>query len=286
MAPRKPIGHLLVEAGIISAKTLERVLEVQKGSGKRLGALLRDMGIVTEEEIVEALARQYNLKTIRNFADHKFPKELLALVPCSLALAKLIFPLKQYDGMLAIATLDPLDHATFDYLADKTGMHIYLALATREEIFAAIRKHYLGGKWAKSGRQKILLVDSSPIVTKYLEVPLVREGYEVLVANDGVEGLKLAFSSPPDLIVCDLIMPGMDGYNFLHAVKAHPEMAEIPVILMASKAPVEEEHRALEAGFVDFIGKPAMPVRVLARIKMAFRMVEEQRQMFSKVENR
>ena len=77
-----------MDAGIISVKTLERALKIQKGSGKRLGALLRDMGIVTEEEVAEALASQFNLKTVRNFADHPFPKDLLDLVPAQMALDK------------------------------------------------------------------------------------------------------------------------------------------------------------------------------------------------------
>src|SRR6266567_3747335 len=100
MASRIQIGNLLVEAGIISVKTLERALQLQKGSGKRLGMLLREMGIVTEEEVLEALARQCNLRTVRNFAGHDFPKALLDLVPARLALEKLIFPLKQHERML------------------------------------------------------------------------------------------------------------------------------------------------------------------------------------------
>jgi len=286
MSSKKQIGKLLVEAGIISAKTLERALEAQRGSGKRLGVLLREMGIVTEEEIVDALALQFDLKRIRSFADHQFPKELLDLVPCSVAMEKLVFPLKAHQGTLAIAAVDPMDHATFDYLAGKTGMKIYLAIATAEDILAAIEKHYPGGSRVEEGSKKILLIDPSPIVTNFLKGAIEHEGYELFVANDGVEGLKLAFSSRPNLIICDLMMPHMDGYNFLHAITAHPDTAEVPVILMASKGAAEEEHRALEAGFIDFIAKPAMPLRVLSRIKMAFKLAEERRQMLSHVENR
>lgn len=270
MASRVHIGDLLVKAGIISVKTLERALEVQKGSsGKRLGTLLREMGIVTEEEVLEALARQCRLRTVRNFAGNIFPKALLDLVPARLALEKLVFPLKQHEGMLAIATLDPFDRATFDYLAEKTGMKIYLALATREEIVTAIRRHYLVGKWATSGKRTILLMDPSPVVTQFLQQPLEREGYGVLVAHDGIEGLKLAFSSHPDLILCEQTMPRMDGYTFMQALKAHPETTAVPVILLSANLSAEEEHRALKAGFADFIGKPAMPIRVLVRIKRA-----------------
>jgi CheY-like chemotaxis protein len=269
MASRIQIGNLLVEAGIISVKTLERALQLQKGSGKRLGTLLRDMGIVTEEEVLAALARQCNLRTVRNFAEQSFPKALLDLVPAHLALEKLIFPLKQFERMLAIATLDPFDQPTFDSLAEKTGMGIYLALSTRDNIVAAIKKHYIVGKWAAGGRQRVLLIDPSPVVTQFLQTPLEKEGYEVLIANDGIEGLKLAFSLHPDLILCDLMMPRMDGYTFMHAVKTHPETTHIPMILLSAKISTEEEDHALKAGFAGFIGKPAMPIRVLFKIKKA-----------------
>ncbi len=279
MATKNQIGNLLVEAGIISVKTLERALEMQRGSGKRLGALLKEMGLVTEEEVIEALARQCDLRTARNFADLSYPKELLDLVPAKLAVEKLIFPLKHHDRMLSIATLDPFDRDTLDNLAKETGMEVHLALATRDDIFAAIRKHYLKGKLVKGSRQKILLLDPSPVVTSFLRGELEKEGYEVFVAYDGVDGLKLAFSHHPDIVVCDLAIPRMDGYHFMHALKAHPDMTDIPVILMSAKTSTEEEHRALKAGFVDFIGKPAMPIRVLAKIQKAFTVAERGRRV-------
>lgn len=277
-AAKNPIGNLLVKAGIISVKTLERALEMQKKSGKRLGALLSDMGLVNEEEVLDALARQCNLRTIRNFAQQDFPKELFQLVPARLALEKLIFPLKHHQGMLAIATLDPFDLDTFNSLATRTGMKIYLALATRDDIFAAIREHYHVGKWATGGRKKILLIEPSRVVTDLLQAPLQKEGYEVLVAHDGVEGLKLAFTRHPDLILCDLGMPRMDGYMFMHALQAHPETTTIPVILMSSRVSTEEDHRALKAGFVDVIGKPAMPIRVIVCVKRALAFTDNKQQ--------
>lgn len=277
MASKNQIGELLVKAGIISVKTLERALEMQKGSGKRLGTLLKEMGIVTEEEVIEALARQCNLQTVRGFAEHPFPKELLDLVPAQLAVEKLIFPLKHLDGVLTIATLDPFDRDTFDRLEKETGIQVHLALATRDDIFMAIRKHYLKGSPVKGSRQKVLLLDPSPVVTSFLRGNLENEGYEVIAAYDGIDGLKLAFSRHPDIVVCDQMMPRMDGYHFMNALKAHPEMTDIPVILMSAKNSTEEEHRALKAGFVDFVGKPAMPIRVLAKIQKAFAVAKSAR---------
>ena len=272
MASRMQIGNLLVEAGIISVKTLERSLEMQKGSGKRLGSLLREMGIVTEEEVLEALGKQCQLRLVRKFANMSFPKDLLDYIPARLALEKLIFPLKAYQDMLAVATLDPFDRDTFEYLARQTGMKIHPVLATRDDIVAAIRKHYPVGRWAVGGRQHIVLIDPSPIVANLLKPPLEKEGYQVSVCHDGIDGLKLAFACRPDLIVCDLVMPRMDGYMFMFALQAHPATINIPVVLMSSKNSAEEEHRARKAGFFDVIVKPVTPVRLQVSIKKALAM--------------
>jgi CheY-like chemotaxis protein len=267
MESRKQIGNLLVDAGIISVKTLERALKIQKGSGKRLGELLREMGIVTDEEVTEALACQLKLRTVKNFADLAFPDDLLDLVPASMAFEKLIFPLKYYDRTLAIATFDPFDNETFTQLARKTGMRIYLVLSTKEDITAAVEKHYRLRERVAIHKQRILLIDDSPVFAKVLSTALTKEGYEVLVTEDGIEGLKLALSHHPDLILCDLFMPRMDGYNFIMAVRNCNEIAKIPVILVTSKASMEEENHALKAGFIDFIGKPILPAKIIARVQ-------------------
>ena len=270
MYTKMRIGNLLVEAGIISVKTLERALAKQKGTGKRLGSLLKEMGIVTEEEVIEALARQCNLKIVRNFARQQFPKELFELVPQQLAKEKLIFPLKRYDVILAVAILDPFDTATIKTLTETTGMRIYPVLATRDEICSAIEVHYGRGKCDNSNGEKILIVDPSQVIAKMYESALVREGYDVLLATDGIAGLKIAFISRPDLILCDRMITRMDSLNFMHALKAHPETSSIPVILMSSKLSHEEEKNAQRTGFVDFIGKPATPMHLVGRVKRLF----------------
>jgi CheY-like chemotaxis protein len=271
---KKQIGNLLVEAGIISLKTLERSLEAQKGSGKRLGSLLREMGIVTEEEVLLALARQCNLRVIKSFAQQTFAKELLDLVPARLALEKLLFPLKAYRKMLAVATLDPFDRDTFGLLEQRTGMEIHPVLATRDNLLAAIRRHYPVGRWAVGGRQNIVVIDPSPMVAVLLRSPLEKEGYQVSVCHDGIDGLKIVYSCPPNLIICDQSIPRMDSYMFLNALKSHPDTMNIPVILMSTKYSDEEEHRARKAGFFDIIVKPVMPVRVLVSVKRALVMAD------------
>ena len=94
MATKNQIGNLLVGAGIIYVKTLERALELQQGSGKRLGKLLRDMGIVTEQEVIEALARQLQSEDSQEFCRSAVPEGVAGPCSCSNVPGENDFPLK------------------------------------------------------------------------------------------------------------------------------------------------------------------------------------------------
>jgi CheY-like chemotaxis protein len=263
MALNNRIGDLLVEAGIITVKTLMRALEMQRESDKRLGVLLMELKIVTEVEVLEALAQQCGLKIVRNFAGRSFYGGLLKLVPHRLAMSKIIFPLKLNRETLTIATLDPFDHETFALLAEKNGLNIHRRLATRDDILDAIHNHYAMDPRMHSNRKKILVVDPSPIITRYLQSNLEKHDFEVQAAHDGIAGLKSAYFHHPDLVICDLKMPRMDAYMYLFALKAHPDLTRTPVILMAARADSAEEQQALNSGFADFISKPTLPGRVI-----------------------
>jgi len=271
---KKHVGELLVEAGIITVKTLERALKRQQGTGKRLGIIFEEMGVITQDELMQALARQFDYKTVTGIATHSFPRNLLDLVPEDLAVQKLVFPLKKQGGVLALAINDPFDVDTLDFLAKKTSLKIVPVLATRNDILEAVKHHYLKGESAQARALSVLVVDDSPSVTAIIESALKKEGYHVLTASDGVEGLKVAFSEIPNLIICDAVMPRMDGFALMRAIKANPATQEIPMILLTSKASPEEEHRALKSGFHDFIAKPVMTVRVVSRVKRAFDIMQ------------
>ncbi|KIE42744.1 MULTISPECIES: response regulator [Geobacter] len=274
MSDKKQLGDLLVDAGIITVKTLERALDRQKGSGKRLGQILEEMGVINGDELIDALSKQFAFKTVRDFADYAFPPELLALVPQDIAVQKQVFPIKQKDNMLALAINDPFDVETIDFLGKKNGVQIIPVLATRQELLTAIEKHYLHGKAKDSQRQKILVVEDTPPVATIIQVALHKEGYDVLLAGDGVEGLKTAVAEKPDLIICDSVMPRMDGFSLMRAVRANPLIADTPMILLTSKATGEDEQRALEAGFIDFIAKPVQPIRIVTRVRRAFDLLK------------
>jgi CheY-like chemotaxis protein len=274
MTVRKQLGDLLVEAGIITNKTLERALERQKGGHRLLGVVLEEMGVITDQELVDAVAKQFGFKTARNIATQTFPADLLYLVPEDLAVQKIVFPLRRKDNMLAIAVTDPFDKDTFDYLAKRTSLQIIPVLACRTDILEAIRKNYLRGKVMAVDRPKVLVVDDSQSIATIIQVALQKEGYEVVAGYDGIEGLKLAIAEKPDLIICDAVMPRMDAYGLMRALKADPATARIPMILVTSRASVEDEQKALEAGFLDFIAKPIQPIRIVARVKRAFELMK------------
>lgn len=269
----KHLGDILVGADIISNKTLERALIRQKLENKRLGVVLEEMGVITEDELVDALSKQFNFKTIKDFVGHSYSKELLELLPSDFAMKKLVFPLKQKDTMLAVAITDPFDVETIEMLSRITGFQIVPVLTTRKEILEAISVHYLKSS-SKSGEAILVVEDSAPVAT-LIQITLVKAGYSVLLASDGLEGLKAAISERPQLIITDSVMPRMDGFGLLRAIKANPMTAEIPVIMLTSKASIEEEQKALEFGFSDFIPKPVQPLRVVSRVKHVLGMAKK-----------
>lgn len=274
----KHLGDILVEAEIISNKTLEKALIRQKAGKQRLGEVLEEMGVISEDELAEALGAQFNFKTIKNFIDRSFTQELLDLLPSEFAMKKLVFPLKQKDSMLAVAITDPFDMETMEMLSRITGFQIIPVISTRREILDAISKYYLKSTVRPDNRDTILIVeDSSPIAT-VIQVALIKEGFSVIIAADGLEGLKQAITERPQLVITDLTMPRMDGFGLLRALKANPMTSAIPVIMLTSKASSEEEQKALEFGFIDFIPKPVQPVRVVARVKRALELTRKYKQ--------
>jgi len=113
----------------------------------------------------------------------------------------------------------------------------------------------------------ILIVDDSPENLLVLN-DLLRPHYRVLAADSGETGLRLAASQPPpDLILLDVMMPGLDGYAVLAQLQQNPGTSEIPVIFVTAMANAQDEERGLALGAADYISKPIKPAVVLARVR-------------------
>jgi CheY-like chemotaxis protein/nitrogen-specific signal transduction histidine kinase len=118
-----------------------------------------------------------------------------------------------------------------------------------------------------TARATILVVDDTPDNLTLMS-NLLKDTYKVKIANSGEKALKIAASdSPPDLILLDIMMPGMDGYEVCERLKKNPETADIPVIFLTAKGETRDQKDGLELGAVDYITKPINPPIVLARVK-------------------
>jgi putative two-component system response regulator len=116
-------------------------------------------------------------------------------------------------------------------------------------------------------KQIVLIVDDTPENLRVLGDMLEYDGYEVLIATNGPDALETAHAAPsPDLILLDIMMPGMDGYEVCRRLKADPEMMKIPVIFISALGMAEQKMQAFSEGAVDYITKPFQAEEVLARV--------------------
>lgn len=118
-----------------------------------------------------------------------------------------------------------------------------------------------------AGTRTILIVDDTPANLGVIVDQLEDEGLQVSVAQGGEEALKRALFVQPDLILLDVMMPGMDGFETCHHLKAKPETRDIPVIFMTALADIHDKVRAFAAGGVDYVSKPFQIEELLARVR-------------------
>ena len=117
---------------------------------------------------------------------------------------------------------------------------------------------------AHSGR--LLVVDDQPANLKAVSALLARHGYEVATATQGEQALDLADATPPDLLLLDMMMPGMNGFELLAELRKRPALQQVPVIFLTAAQDRELLLRAFAAGAVDYVTKPFFPEELLARV--------------------
>jgi diguanylate cyclase (GGDEF)-like protein len=117
-----------------------------------------------------------------------------------------------------------------------------------------------------NGKPKLLLVDDQPINIQVLH-PIFAADFQVFMATSGAQALAVCKSNPPDLVLLDIVMPGMDGFEVCTRLKADELTRNIPVIFVTAHTDAEQETHGLDVGAVDFISKPVNPAVVRARVK-------------------
>lgn len=124
----------------------------------------------------------------------------------------------------------------------------------------------MGGAVANMS-SKVLVVDDEPDVVTFIERTLKSEGFEVACAYDGIGALDLVSSEKPDLILLDIMMPMMSGYEVCEQIKANPETQHIPVICLSSAHTPDARAQSLRVGALTLITKPFMPAELIAQVK-------------------
>ncbi|MGZ8437311.1 MAG: response regulator [Candidatus Limnocylindrales bacterium] len=115
---------------------------------------------------------------------------------------------------------------------------------------------------------KILVVDDDLNVQRSLEYTLKQEGYDVVLASDGAEGFRLYTAESPDLVLLDVMLPKLDGYQVAEKIRAEEAGSRhVPIIMLTAEREVEQKVRGLRAGADDYLIKPFHPAELLARIK-------------------
>ncbi|MCE1246130.1 MAG: diguanylate cyclase [Firmicutes bacterium] len=127
--------------------------------------------------------------------------------------------------------------------------------------------------------EKILIVDDMAVNVEYLKKTVSDWGYEAFVAYKGLQALKVAQESKPDLVLLDVMMPDLTGYEVCRALKINPETAGIPVIFLTAKGEIFDRIEGLDVGAHDYVAKPFHPEELKARIRNAIRHKEEKEKL-------
>lgn len=113
---------------------------------------------------------------------------------------------------------------------------------------------------------KILIVDDEPEILRALTMRLEAAGYEIITAGNGYDATKMASKESPDLIICDIAMPGMDGHEVARRIKESPATMDIPIIFLTARTELEEMKIAFEQKVNRYITKPVDPELLLMSI--------------------
>ncbi|MEQ1865320.1 MAG: response regulator, partial [Micropepsaceae bacterium] len=114
---------------------------------------------------------------------------------------------------------------------------------------------------------RVLVVDDIPANVKLLEAKLGAEYFDVVTAGSGLDALAALEKDKPDIILLDVMMPGMDGFEVCRRVKGNPTTAHIPVVMVTALDQVSDRVQGLEAGADDFLTKPVNDVALFARVR-------------------
>jgi two-component system alkaline phosphatase synthesis response regulator PhoP len=114
--------------------------------------------------------------------------------------------------------------------------------------------------------KRILIVEDDPSVLRSTSYILEKEGYDVLTAQNGLEGLKKARDSNPDLLILDVMLPGIDGFEICHSLRGEPETADLTILMFSAKGQEADKATGLKMGADDYLAKPVDRIVLLDKV--------------------
>ena len=114
---------------------------------------------------------------------------------------------------------------------------------------------------------KVLVIEDDPATSRLVEYSLRHAGYQVIRAANGLEGIRMACSEAPDLVILDVMLPGLDGYEICHRLKADAATARLPILMFSAKAQEIDRNTGLKVGADEYLTKPAAPADIVGRVQ-------------------
>jgi two-component system alkaline phosphatase synthesis response regulator PhoP len=115
--------------------------------------------------------------------------------------------------------------------------------------------------------KKILVIEDDPATSRLVDYSLRHEGYQVITASNGLEGVRKALSESPDLVILDVMLPGMDGFEICHRLRSEPTTANLPILMFSAKAQEIDKETGIKVGADDYLTKPAAPAEIVSRVE-------------------
>jgi DNA-binding response OmpR family regulator len=121
-------------------------------------------------------------------------------------------------------------------------------------------------KEATAMAKKILVIEDDPAISRLVDYTLRHEGYEVVTAANGLEGIRKARNEAPDLVILDVMLPGMDGFEICHQLRSDPDTEQLLILMFSAKAQEVDKNTGLKVGADDYLPKPAAPAEIVSRV--------------------
>ncbi|MHB8104639.1 MAG: response regulator transcription factor [Dehalococcoidales bacterium] len=114
--------------------------------------------------------------------------------------------------------------------------------------------------------KKILIIEDDPATLRLVDYSLKQEGYQIITATNGLDGIRKALGESPDLVILDVMLPGMDGFEICYRLKSEPNTKQLPILMFSAKAQEIDKDTGIKVGADDYLTKPSAPSEIIKHV--------------------